>query len=139
MDWAGNGVYARGNYDEAVKALLQAADPHPNPIRVLATLSFSTPYDRSPNQVDEVIERFRKFAELQPRNAQAQYDNMERDEFVEREAGAGPRMDLGQVESLLKKSVARNPALPSRICSWAISTPTRTSTQRRSRQSICLR
>ena len=103
----GMAFYARGNYDEAVKALLQAADLNPSDPR--AYLFLSKAYDRSPNQVDEVIERFRKFAELQPRNAQAQYYYAM--SLWKGKRAQDPGMDLGQVESLLKKSVALNPAL----------------------------
>src|SRR5882672_11134084 len=64
----GMSLYARGNYDEAVKSLLQAADLNPSDPR--GYLFLSKAYDRSPSQVNEVIQRFRSFAELQPRNAQ---------------------------------------------------------------------
>jgi predicted Zn-dependent protease len=67
----GMAYYLRGKYDEAVKALLAAADLNPADPRCYLFLSKA--YDSSPNQADEVIQRFRRFAQIQPRNAQAQY------------------------------------------------------------------
>ena len=78
-------LYARGNYDEAVKSLLKAADMNPSDPNCYLFLSKA--YSSSPGQADEVIARFRRFAELQPRNAQAQY--YLGDEFVEGQAHAG--------------------------------------------------
>ena len=103
----GMAFYARGNYDEAVKSLVQAADLDPSDPRCYLFLSKA--YDRSPGQVNDVIQRFRKFAELQPRNAQASY-------YYAMSLWKGKRaqdsgLDLGQIESLLKKSVALNPSL----------------------------
>ena len=65
----GMALYSRGNYDEAVKALLQGADLDPSDPSCYLFLSKA--YDSSPGQADEVIQRFRRFAELQPRNARA--------------------------------------------------------------------
>ena len=67
----GMALYSRGNYDDAVKALLKAADLDPSDPRCYLFLSKA--YDSSPGQADEVIQRFRRFAELQPRNARAPY------------------------------------------------------------------
>ena len=103
----GMSFYARGNYDEAVKSLLQAVDLDPSDPRCYLFLSKA--YDRSPGQANDVIQRFRNFAELQPRNAQALY-------YYAMSLWKGKRaqdsgLDLGQIESLLKKSVALDPAL----------------------------
>ena len=67
----GMALYSRGKYDEAVKALLTAADLNPSDPRCYLFLSKA--YDSSPNQADEVIQRFRRYSELQPSNALAQY------------------------------------------------------------------
>jgi tetratricopeptide (TPR) repeat protein len=67
----GMALYSRGKYDEAVKALLAAADLNPADPRCYLFLSKA--YDSSPNQADDVIQRFRRFAELQPNNALALY------------------------------------------------------------------
>jgi tetratricopeptide (TPR) repeat protein len=103
----GMAFYARGNYDEAVKSLVQAADLDPSDPRCYLFLSKA--YDRSPNQVNDVIQRFRKFAELQPRNAQASYYYAM--SLWKGKRAQDPGLDLGQIESLLKKSVTLNPAL----------------------------
>jgi len=103
----GMALYARGNYEEAVKSLLKGADLSPGDPR--AYLFLSKAYDRSPSQVNEVIQRFRSFAELQPRNAQALYYyavSLGKEKRVQ-----DASLDLGQIESLLKKSVALDPAL----------------------------
>src|SRR5216110_3458719 len=67
----GMALYSRGNYDDAVKALLQAADLNPSDPRCYYFLSKA--YDSSPSQADNVIRHFRHFAELQPQNARAHY------------------------------------------------------------------
>jgi len=64
LDW-------RGKYDEAVKALLTATDLAPSDPRCYLYLSKA--YDSSPDQAQDVIARFRRYAELEPSNALAQY------------------------------------------------------------------
>src|SRR5437016_14169253 len=58
----GIALYARGNYDDAVKSLLRAADMNPSDPGCYFFLSKA--YDSSPRQADDVIQRFRRFAEL---------------------------------------------------------------------------
>ena len=60
----GMAMYSRGKYDDAVKALLKAADLNPSDPRCYLFLSKA--YDSSPGHAEEVIERFRRYAELQP-------------------------------------------------------------------------
>ena len=67
----GTSLYARGNYDDAVKALLRGADL--NPSDPSCYLFLSRAFDSSPAHAADVIERFRRFAELQPNNARALY------------------------------------------------------------------
>src|SRR5262249_19615165 len=67
----GMAYYARGNYDDAVKAFLRGADLDPSDARCYKFLSRA--YDSSPSQAAEVIEHFRRYAELQPHNGLAQY------------------------------------------------------------------
>jgi tetratricopeptide (TPR) repeat protein len=98
----GMSLYSRGNYDDAVKSLLKAADLSPSDPRCYFFLSRA--YDSSPTQADDVIERFRRFAELWPRDAHAQY-------YLAMSLWKGkraqdPTVDLSQVEALLKKSIA---------------------------------
>jgi tetratricopeptide (TPR) repeat protein len=104
----GMALYSRGKYDEAVKALLAAADLNPADPRCYLFLSKA--YDSSPQQAEEVIQRFRRFAELQPGNALAVYYYAM--SLWKGKRGQDSGSDLGEVESLLQKSVILNPALP---------------------------
>jgi tetratricopeptide (TPR) repeat protein len=103
----GMALYARGNYDDAVKSLLKAADL--NPSDPACYLFLSKAYDSSPSQADEVIQRFRRFAELQPQNARALYYYAM--SLWKGKRAQDPGMDLHQIESLLSKSLALDPKL----------------------------
>ena len=103
----GIALYSRGNYDEAVKSLLRASDLNPTDPRCYLFLSKA--YDSSPIQAEEVIQRFRRFSELQPRNARALY-------YYAMSLWKGRRaqdasLDVHQIESLLKKSTELEPNL----------------------------
>jgi Flp pilus assembly protein TadD len=103
----GIALYSRGNYDEAVKSLLRASDLNPTDPRCYLFLSKA--YDSSPIQAEEVIERFRRFSELQPRNGRALY-------YYAMSLWKGRRaqdasLDVHQIESLLKKSTELEPNL----------------------------
>ena len=100
-------LYARGNYDDAVKSLLRAADI--NPADPGCYLFLSKAYDSSPSQADEVIQRFRRFAELQPNNARALYYYAM--SLWKGKRAQDPSLDLRQIESLLTKSLALDPKL----------------------------
>jgi len=98
----GMALYARGLYEDAVNALLKAVDLSPDDPRCYQFLARA--YDSSPKLVDEVIERFKHYAELQPGNARAQY-------YYAMSLWKGKRLEQGDpdpetVESLLKKSIA---------------------------------
>ena len=100
-------LYSRGNYDEAVKALLRGADLSPSDSRCYLFLSKA--YDSSPSQADEVIQRFRRFSELQPNDARAYY-------YFAMSLWKGkrtqdPDLDLHQIESLLRRAVTLDPKL----------------------------
>jgi len=101
----GMSLYSRGNYDEAVKSLLRAADL--NPSDPSGYLFLSKAYDSSPSQADDVIQRFRRFAELQPRNPRASYYYAM--SLWKGKRTQDPGLDLQQVESLLNKAIALNP------------------------------
>ncbi|OLB36600.1 MAG: hypothetical protein AUH11_10725 [Acidobacteria bacterium 13_2_20CM_57_17] len=103
----GMALYARGNYDEAVKSLLRAADL--NPADPGCYVFLSKAYDSSPGQADEVIQRFRRFAELQPNNARALYYYAMG--LWKGKRAQDPSLDLRQIESLLNKSLALDPKL----------------------------
>lgn len=104
----GMALYSRGNYDDAVKALLKAADLDPSDARCYYFLSKA--YDSSPGQADEVIQRFRRFAELQPQNSRALYYYAMSLWKGRREQDAN--LDLAQIELLLKRSVELDPKFP---------------------------
>ena len=104
----GMALYARGKYDEAIKALLAAADLSPSDPRCYLFLSRA--YDNSPTQAEEVIQRFRRYAEMQPGNALAQYYYAMSLWKGKRAEDAG--VDLQAIETLLKKSIELDGKLP---------------------------
>ena len=104
----GMALYAHGNYDEAVKSLLRAADL--NPSDPSCYLFLSRAYDSSPSQADAVIQRFRRYSELQPRNGQALYYYAM--SLWKGKRAQDPTLDLHQIETLLKKSIELDPKLP---------------------------
>jgi tetratricopeptide (TPR) repeat protein len=98
----GMALYSRGNYEESIKSLLAAADLDPADPRCYLFLSKS--YLSSPDQADNVIQTFRRYSELQPNNALAQY-------YYAVSLWKGRRLeessvDFRTVESLLQKSIA---------------------------------
>src|SRR5882724_3732796 len=103
----GMALYARGNYDDAVKSLLKAADLNPSDLGCYFFLSKA--YDSSPGQADDVIERFRRFAELQPNNPRAFYYYAM--SLWKGKRAQDPGLDLRQIEFLLSKSLALDPKL----------------------------
>jgi tetratricopeptide (TPR) repeat protein len=103
----GMALYSRGNYDLAIQSLLKAADLNPSDPRCYLFLSKA--YDSSPAHADDVIGRFRRFAELQPQNSRALY-------YYAMSLWKGKRaqdasLDVGQIESLLRKAVTLDPNL----------------------------
>lgn len=103
----GLALYSRGIYDKAVKALLAAADLNPRDPRCYLFLSKA--YNSSPLQADEVIERFRRYAELEPNSALAQY-------YYAVSLWKGGRVenshaDPSSVEALLKKALTLDDSL----------------------------
>jgi tetratricopeptide (TPR) repeat protein len=104
----GMALYSRGKYDEAVKALLAAADLNPADPRCYTILSRA--YDSSPDQAEDVIQRFRRYANLQPGNALAQYYYAMSLWKGKRSEDSGA--DLAAVESLLEKAIALDDSLP---------------------------
>jgi tetratricopeptide (TPR) repeat protein len=98
----GMALYARGNYDDAVKSLLRGADQDPSDPDCYLFLSKA--YNSSPSQAGEVIEHFRRFAQLQPRNARAHYYYAM--SLWKGRRAEDPDLDLRQIETLLKTSLA---------------------------------
>ena len=103
----GIALYSRGNYDEAVKSLLRAADLSPSDPRCYYFLSKA--YDSSPSQADDVIQRFARFSQLQPENGQASYYYAM--SLWKGKRTQDPSLDRHQIESLLKKAVTLDPKL----------------------------
>jgi tetratricopeptide (TPR) repeat protein len=103
----GIAYYSRGNYDDAVKSLLHAADLSPADPRVYPFLSRA--YDSSPSQAEEVIARFRRFAQQQPGNGRAQYYYAM--SLWKGKRAQDPNLDLTQIAALLKRAIALDPAL----------------------------
>ena len=101
-------LYSRGLYEEAIKALLAAADLNPSDPRCYLFLSKA--YDSSPNQAEEVIQRFRRYSEIEPSNALAQYYYAMSLWKGKQAQGAGLNRQV--VESLLKKSIELDGKLP---------------------------
>ena len=103
----GMALYSRGNYDDAVTSLLRAADLAPSNPACYRFLSSA--YDSSPKEAEQVIQRFRRFAELEPNNPRALY-------YYAMSLWKGRRMqdaglDVGKIESLLKNSIRLDPSL----------------------------
>lgn len=103
----GLALYSRGRYDDAVKSLIAAADLSPSDPRCYLFLSKA--YHSSPGNADEVIARFRRYADAEPRNALAQY-------YYAISLWKGKRVEdagdaLATVESLLSKATALDPRL----------------------------
>jgi tetratricopeptide (TPR) repeat protein len=103
----GMALYSLGKYDEAVKSLLRATDLNPGDPRGYPFLSGA--FDSSPSQAEQVIERFRRFAELQPKNGRAVYYYAM--SLWKGKRSRDPDLDLNQIEVLLKKSMALEPGL----------------------------
>jgi tetratricopeptide (TPR) repeat protein len=102
--WIGLGMalYSRGQYEESIRSLLTASDLDPRDPRCYLFLSKA--YLSSPQQADEVIARFRRYAELEPDSAMAQYYyavGLWKGKRVE-----DPTVDYAAVEALLRKSIA---------------------------------
>ena len=102
--WIGLGMalYSRGEYDEAIGSLLAAADLKPKDPRCYLFLSKA--YLSSPKQAQKVIDRFQRYAELEPGNALAQfYYAMSLWKGLRAE---NPDPDYKRIEAILQRSIA---------------------------------
>ena len=104
----GLALYSRGKYDEAVKALLTAADLAPADARCYYFLSKA--YDSSPTQADEVTARFQRYAQLKPDDSLAQYYYAL--SLWKAKRSQNGTVDIPAIEALLQKSIALNPSFP---------------------------
>lgn len=100
--------YSGAKYDDAIQALLTAVDLNPSDPHSYYFLSKA--YNSSPHQAENVIQKFRRYSELQPNNALAQYYYSM--SLWKGKRAEDPSMDFHEVESLLQKAVALDPALP---------------------------
>ena len=69
----------------------------------------SRAYYSSPGQADEVVQRFRRFSELEPHNAQALYYYAM--SLWKGKRAEDPTLDLHQIEMLLRNSIELDPKL----------------------------
>ena len=104
----GLALYWSGKYDDAVNALVKATDLSPADPRPYYFLSKA--YGHSHGQADEVIERFRRLAQLRPQDGQAAYYYAMSLWKGKQAMTAGPV--LSQAEELLKKSIRLDPSFP---------------------------
>jgi tetratricopeptide (TPR) repeat protein len=100
----GLALYSRGIYDEAVQALLTAADLNPADPRCYVFLSKA--YDASPKLAERVTEAFRRYEQLRPNDALAKYYLAM--SLWKGNRATGSTADLPAVESLLQKSIELN-------------------------------
>ena len=104
----GLALYLRGRYDEAVQSLLKGVSLNPSDARAYYFLSKA--YEQAPGLADQVVEAFRRYAELRAHDALATY-------YYAISLWKGRRTEtspayLKQVESQLKKAIALDPSLP---------------------------
>ena len=104
----GMALYARGLYVDAIKALLAAADLDPSDARCYLFLSRA--YQSSPSQADDVIQRFQRYAELEPDNALAQYYYAM--SLWKGQQADGSTPNTQEVEARLKRAIALDDAMP---------------------------
>jgi tetratricopeptide (TPR) repeat protein len=103
----GVALYARGSYDEASQRLCQASDlqvDNPNPYLFLGKMQAA-----GTAQSDCVSERLKRFVDLQPGNAMANYNYALN--LLHQENSSASAESLTQAELLLQKSVHLDPTL----------------------------
>jgi Flp pilus assembly protein TadD len=97
----GIAYYSRSQYDEAVKTLLAAADMNPADSRCYPFLARA--YESSPTQNEAVVDRFKRYAALQPKNAKAQY--LYAVSLLAKVRGDGSGASTVEIETLLKRAL----------------------------------
>jgi tetratricopeptide (TPR) repeat protein len=103
----GMALYSRGRHEEAINALLTAADLKPDDARCYLFLSKA--FANTPIQTDAVISHFKRYAELEPDNASGTY-------FYAMALWKARRAEdtdevLPQVESLLQSAIILDPKM----------------------------
>ena len=99
--------YARGQYEEAVKAFCQAADLTPSDPRPYEFLGDM--YGVAPELGSEVTTRLARFAKANPRNALAQFYYAMN--LWKGQSPKSPPADMARVEALLRQAVSLDPRL----------------------------
>jgi tetratricopeptide (TPR) repeat protein len=99
-------LYWSGRHDDAVKALVKATDLSPSGLRAYYFLNKA--YGHSQGQADEVVERFRRFAQLRPQDSQAAY-YYALSLWKGKQAGDTSPI-LAQAESVLERAIQLDPA-----------------------------
>jgi tetratricopeptide (TPR) repeat protein len=104
----GIALYLRGDYDDAVRSLVQATDLDPTDDRPYSFLAYAS--NASPKEAASATERLRRFAETHPQDARAVY-------YYALSLWKGSRgeerpAELDQVEALLKKAIALDAKFP---------------------------
>jgi tetratricopeptide (TPR) repeat protein len=100
----GVALYARGLYDQAVRALLQATDMLPSDPRPYLLLARA--YTVSHSRSDEVVKRLARLVALEPSSALAHYYYAL---ALGRSSGGKPGVKAGQIEHLLDDAVTLDP------------------------------
>ena len=101
----GIALYGHGTYDKAVEAFLKASDLDPKDARAYQYLA--KVYDVAPSQADAVTQRMRRFVQIAPGSAQANYDYAMSLWKASRDASEGASPD--QVQPLLERAIALDP------------------------------
>jgi len=103
----GIALYSRSHYDDAVKSLCAAVDLDPTDARPYFFLG--KVFDVSTAMAAEVTRRLAHFVQLDPKNALARYYYAL--SLWKGQRGQNPRVDLDQIEALLKDSVRLDPKM----------------------------
>lgn len=103
----GVAAYAGGSYDQAAQKLCEASDLDPRDPNPYLFLGKIQSVETAPS--DGLVQRFERFAKLQPENAQAKY-YYALGLWKQRRNPDDPQI-VAQVEALLKKSVQIDPSL----------------------------
>jgi len=102
----GLAFFIKGSYDDAVKALIKATDLSPSDPRAYYFLSKA--YNQSPSEAENVIQRFRRYADLRPNDAPAVFDYAM--SLWKGKRGDTDSAYLDQIEALLRKSISLDPS-----------------------------
>jgi tetratricopeptide (TPR) repeat protein len=108
----GTALYARGQYEQAVRALLAAVDLAPSDPRAYVFLAkaYNASRAHAGAEAEEVIKRLERYTQLEPQNPRAHYYYAMALGSTKRREKAGPD-ELDEVEAELRKAIALDPRL----------------------------